>query len=110
MVNYVKKIFQSTEKKILYLLAALVSFMTVDGILTQYFVPRGSFREANTFMAPLVGQPSFLIIKIVGAFICAALLWDISRRYPKMGLIATWVAVVGCGVIVLWNISLMLLV
>lgn len=110
MVNYLKKVYQSTEKKIVYLLVALVTFMIVDGVLTQYFVPQGSVKEANLFIAPLIGHPSFLILKIVGAIICAVLLWDINRRFPKLGLIATWIAVIGCGVIVLWNVSLMLLI
>ncbi len=110
MVNYIKKIFQSTEKKLIYLLVTLVSFIIIDGLLTQYFVPRGDFKEANSFMEPLVGQPSFLIIKIVGALLCAVLLWDIHRRFPKVGLIATWIAVIGCGAVVLWNVSLVLLV
>ncbi len=109
MVNRVKKIYQSTGKKISYLLIALVSFITIDGLLTQYLVSQSDFKEANRFMAPLVNQPSFLIIRIVGAILCAVLLWDINRRFPKAGLIVTWIAVIGCGAIVVWNTSLALL-
>jgi hypothetical protein len=109
VLKFFKKIFQSGNRKITYLLIALVSFIILDGLLTQYFVPSGQFREANSFIEPLVGQPIFLIIKIVGALLCAVLLWDVHRRFPKVGLIATWIAVVGCGAIVLWNASLVLL-
>ena len=109
MLKIITKALQNTEKKMWYLLAAMVAFMITDGLLTQFLVPRGAFREANTFIEPMVGKPGFMILKIVGALICAVLLWDVHRRFPKVGLIATWIAVVGCAAIVLWNASLMLL-
>jgi hypothetical protein len=110
MVNYLKKVFQTTEKKIIYLLITLVSLIIVDGLLTQFLVPSGKMIEANTFIEPYIGQASFLIIKIVGAFLCAVILWDIHRRFPRLGLIATWIAVIGYSFIVIWNSSLMLLI
>ena len=42
--------------------------------------------------------------------ICAIILWDIHKRFLRVGLIATWIAVIGYGVIVGWNASLMMLV
>jgi hypothetical protein len=109
MSKFFKKISESSNKKILYLLAALVSLIVLDALLTQYFVPSGKVNEANPFIEPLVGQPGFMILKIVGALICAVLLWDVHRRFPRVGVIATWIAVVGYGAIVLWNASLVLL-
>jgi len=104
-----KDINKKILKKINIPLALLVLFIIMDALLTQYFVPSGKVNEANTFIAPLVGQPGFMIIKTVGALICAVLLWDVHRRFPKLGRIATWIAVVGYGAIVLWNASLVLL-
>ncbi len=104
MISYLEKVLQSTNKKILWLLIALVLLNTIDGLLTQYFVPRGYFLEANTLLTPYVGQPVFIILKTVGAFICAVLLWDINRRHPKLGLIVTWIAVLVSGAIVEWNV------
>jgi hypothetical protein len=108
--KYIKKIYQSSNKKILYLLAAMVAFMILDGVLTQFLVPSGAFKEANPFIAPLVGQTGFMILKIVGALVCAIILWDVHRRFPRLGLIATWIAVTGCAAIVLWNASQVLLI
>jgi hypothetical protein len=104
MVNYLKKIFQSTDKKILWLLVAIVLFQTIDGLLTQYLVPSGLFFETNTLLAPYIGRPGFIIVKALGAFIGAVLLWDINRRHPKLGLIAIWIVVIASGVIVEWNL------
>jgi Domain of unknown function (DUF5658) len=109
MLKHIKKFIESGNRRMLYLLISLVSFIIMDGVLTQYLVPRGQAQEANPFIQPLVGQTSFMIIKIVGAFICAVILWDVHRRFPRLGLIATWIAVIGCGAIVLWNASLVLL-
>jgi hypothetical protein len=66
-------------------------------------------REANPFLEPLVGETGFMILKIVGSFLCAFILWDIYRRFPRVGTIAAWIAVCGYGAIVIWNTSLILL-
>lgn len=57
-------------------------------------------------MIPLVGETTFLILKVVGVLLCAFILWDIYKRYPRLALIATSVFVVFYGGIVLWNSSL----
>lgn len=110
MFKSIKKALQTIDRKMLYLLAALVLFMSADALMTQVFVPAGKALESNKLLAPLVGQASFIVLKIVGALICAFLLWHVHRRFPKVGLIATWIAVIGCGAILLWNASLMLLI
>jgi hypothetical protein len=50
-----------------------------------------------------------MILKILGALICAFILWDIYKRFPRVALITTWIAVAGYGIIVVWNSSLFLL-
>jgi hypothetical protein len=109
MFNVIKKMSQAGHKKIMYLLITLVSFVVLDGLLTEYLVPGGKVREANPFLEPLVGQTGFMIIKTVGALLCAFILWDVYRRFPRIGMIAAWIAVFGYGVIVIWNTSLILL-
>ena len=91
-----------------FLLATLVGLVTLDGLLTQFLVGKGAAREANPLLEPMVGNIGFMILKIVGALLCALILWDVHRRYPKVGLIATSIAVVGYGVIVIWNTSLII--
>jgi hypothetical protein len=92
-----------------YLLGLLVVLVIGDGLLTRFLLDGGLAREANPFLQPLVGDNGFLILKVVGALLCAFILWDIHRRFPKVALVATWCFVIAYGVIVLWNTSLFIL-
>ena len=92
-----------------YLLITLVSFVVLDGLLTEMLLDGGTAREGNPFLQPLVGDVGFIILKFVGALVCAFILWDIYKRFPKVAVIATWIAVAGYAIIVVWNSSLFLL-
>ncbi len=89
-----------------YLLGLLVALVISDGLLTQFLVTNGVAREGNPLLEPIVGEAGFMVLKVVGALLCALILWDVHRRFPKVALIATSCFVVGYGVIVLWNLSI----
>jgi len=89
-----------------YLIGLLIGFEIADGLLTHFLITGGLAREGNPLLQPIVGEASFLILKVVGVLICAVILWDIYKRFPKMALAATSCFVVFYGVIVLWNLSL----
>ena len=89
-----------------YLLGLLIIFEIGDGVLTHFLIKSGLAREANPFLLPIVGEANFLWLKVVGVLLCAVILWDIYRRYPKLALAATSLFVVVYGVLVLWNVSL----
>ena len=91
------------------LLGTLIGFIILDGLLTEFLLGQGLAREINPFLQPLVGDIGFMVLKVVGALLVAFILWDIYRRFPKVAVITTWVAVAGYGGIVLWNASLCLL-
>jgi hypothetical protein len=91
------------------LLGTLVFFVILDGLLTELLISRGLVREVNPFLQPLVGDIGFMVLKVVGALLCALILWDIYRRFPRLATIATLIAVVGYGIIVAWNTSLFLI-
>jgi hypothetical protein len=104
------KIFSPVgSHKMKLLLGVLILFVILDGLLTEFLLRRGVVREINPFLQPLVGDIGFMVLKVVGALLCALLLWDIYRRFPRMAVITTWIAVAGYGVIVVWNTSLFLL-
>ncbi len=104
------KIFsQAGRNKMKYLLVTLVAFVILDGLLTELLLDGGMAREGNPFLQPLVGDIGFMILKVVGALLCAFILWDIYKRFPRVAVIATWIAVAGYGIIVVWNSSLFLL-
>jgi hypothetical protein len=104
------KVFSVANKnKMKALLGTLIAFIILDGVQTELLLNRGVAREVNPFLQPLVGDIGFMILKVVGSLLVAFILWDIYRRFPRVAFIATWVAVVGYGAIVLWNTSLCLL-
>jgi hypothetical protein len=97
---------QGSRKKIIYLLIVLVCLVVLDGLITEYLIDGGNTHESNPFLESLVGEPTFLILKAVGALFCAFVLFDVYRHFPKTAMITTWIAVAGYFAIVLWNISL----
>jgi hypothetical protein len=97
------------REKIFYLLIALVAFVIIDGILTQFLITGGKAWEANAFLAPMIGSTGFMLLKTFGSLFCALVLWDISIRHRKLAEVAIWIAVAGYGCIVIWNTSLFLL-
>jgi hypothetical protein len=73
------KVFSVANKnKMKVLLGTLIAFVILDGVQTEILLSRGVAREVNPFLQPLVGDIGFI----------------------------TWVAVVGYGIIVLWNTTL----
>ncbi len=100
---------QGNRKKIIYLLLILVCLVVLDGVLTEYLIDGGNASEANPFLEELVGEPTFMILKVAGALFCALVLFDIHRRFPKTAMVTTWIAVGGYFAIVVWNTSLIFL-
>lgn len=92
-----------------YLLGVLVAFVVLDGLLTELLLDGGMARESNPFLQPLVGDIGFMILKVLGALLCAFILWDVYKRFSRLAVIATWIAVAGYGIIIVWNSSLFLL-
>lgn len=89
-----------------YLLGLLIIFEIADGIVSYFLFRNNIAREANPFLAPLVGDAGFIIVKVVGVLLCAVILWDIYKRYRRLALVSTSFFVVVYVVIVLWNLSL----
>ncbi len=89
-----------------YLLGSLILLVIGDGLLTKLLLDGGLAREGNPFLEPLVGDVGFIILKAAGALLCALILWDIYRHYPRLALIATWCSVATYAGVVLWNTSL----
>jgi len=90
------------------LLGALAALVISDGLITQLLVRNDLGREMNPFLATLVGEWNFLIIKVLGAFLCALILWDIHSKWRKLGNIAIISCVVAYTGVVLWNLSIFL--
>jgi hypothetical protein len=109
MSKIIRILSQASRKEMKYLLGVLVSFVVLDGLVTEFLIDGGLAREGNPFLEPLVGDIGFMILKVAGSLLCAFILWDIYKRFPKVAVAATWIAVAGYGGIIIWNTSLFLL-
>ncbi len=89
-----------------YLLGLLVVLNIADAAITHSLIGLGLATEGNSFLAPLVGERMFYIVKVSGTLLAALILWDVHRRHPRLALGFTFCAVAAYGAIVLWNSSL----
>jgi len=88
------------------LLGLLSSFEISDGVITHFLVSSGLAREGNPLMAPLVGNVSFLVLKVVGVLLCVFLLWRLYKRFRRATMIVTITVVVFYGLLLAWNLGL----
>ena len=90
-----------------YLLSTLIALIILDGVITVFLVRHGLGREGNPFLEGLIGEPIFLIIKVVGALLCAIIMWDIHKRQPRLAVISTTCFVFLYVGILSWNFLVM---
>ena len=86
-----------------HLLVSLGGLETADAIMTHFFVRNGLVSEGNPLVAAIVRDGDFLVLKIIGAFLCALILWYLYQRFRKMTLIATSSIVTFYTVVIIWN-------
>jgi len=96
-------------RQVRYLLGALVALVIADGVITEFIILNGLGRESNPFLKNIVGDSIFLTLKILGAVLCAVILRDIHRRYPRLAIAATCCFVALYSIIVLWNVGVFLM-
>jgi hypothetical protein len=108
MRRLLETIASTGRDRMKYLLAVLVIFVIVDGLVTEYLVDGGLAREGNPLLEPLVGGFGFMTVKVAGALLCSFILWDVYKRFPRIAIGATWCFVAAYAVILAWNSSLFL--
>lgn len=91
----------------IYLLGLLVTFILADGLITHVLVGNG-FKEGNPLLVPLVAQGNLMVLKLAGTVVCVIILWDLYKRSPKLAIISTSFFVAVYGLVVLWNLGLLL--
>lgn len=92
-----------TRKLMVSLLGTLVFLVIADGLLTMFLVRSGIGHEGNPFLASWVGSNIFMLLKVAGVLLCAGILWDVYRQFPKLGTVATSCFAGAYGLIVTWN-------
>ena len=96
----------SPLRQLKYLLGVLFALVVADGILSNFLITEGLGREWNPFLQTLVGEESFLLIKIAGALLSILIFWDIYKKWAKLASIAIPFSVVCYTGIVFWNLSI----
>jgi hypothetical protein len=91
-----------------YLLGLMIFLNVADSVLTHLIVGNGAGREGNPLLMPIVGEPVFFGIKVLGATVCAIILWDIYRRHRRLATVTTAVIVAFYTGIVFWNGSILI--
>ncbi len=87
-----------------YRLSALIVLVVSDGWISRFLVRNKLGREGNPFLQTLIGEEAFIVVKLLGALLCALILWDIYKRRSKLAVITTLCFVVLYTGIVLWNL------
>jgi len=90
-----------------YLLFCLVLLNVLDALITNHLFSTDIATEGNPLLLPLVGQPVFIAVKVLGVLFAAFVLWDIGRRHHRGAQAAAGVFVLVYAVIVGWNTSLL---
>ncbi len=86
------------------LLGTLFALLVADGLITNFLVTHRFAIEVNLLLVMWVGKDVFLLIKVVGAFLAALLLWEMHQRHQKLVLGATLCFVVSYTFIVYWGL------
>jgi hypothetical protein len=96
----------NSNNVIKYLIGTLAFLVVADGLVSHFLISYGFAQEGNPLLVVLVGKWNFLVIKVVGAFVCSLILWDIYKNWPKLALISTSCFVSVYAVIVFWNVGI----
>ena len=102
----VSKLLRSKIKQVRYLLYLLGSLVIADGIFSNFIVRSGFGKEGNPFIQSIVGQTSFVFIKLTGACLSALILWKVFKQHPRLGLASIIFFVVLYTAILWWNLSI----
>jgi hypothetical protein len=90
------------------IVSSIVTVGGVDCFSTRYFVSQGLASEGNPVMAPIVGDWTFIVLKLVGTAIAGFLLWRIYNRHKKVGLASLFVALASYTYIIVHNFQVAL--
>ncbi len=91
-----------------YLLILFRGLEISDGLMTDFFVRNGLVKEGNSLMEPIIRDGNFLLLKIAGVIICGFILWTIYKRFSRAVLIAISSISVFYGLVIIWNLSVIL--
>jgi len=99
------KVLRSNIRRARYLLCLLFSLVVADGIISNFIVQSGLGKEGNPFIQSIVGQTSFIFLKLSAAFVSALILWKVVRQHTRLGLVSIMFFVMLYTAILWWNLT-----
>ena len=92
------------------LLLLMFGLQMVDAVVTHFLVGRGHIQEGNPLMASIVGDGNFVLLKVAGVLVCLPILLALHRRFPRLATVTVSSVVAFYGVVISWNLSVVLAV
>jgi hypothetical protein len=86
-------------------LGSMLALQVADAFITALAVGSSMAQEWNPLIAAHAASLIFVIVKVAGAFACAAALWLVSRRFPRVALVSTDAVVVFYCLVLFWNVT-----
>jgi hypothetical protein len=90
-----------------FLLPIVIILQITDGVLTYSSVGNHLAKEGNPLLQNIAGTGNFLLMKVIGALICALLLWLVYKRFPRISIIFTSCIVIFYSLILTWNLNIL---
>ena len=87
-----------------YLIGLLASMVMADGLISNHIMSNGLGAESNLIIESIVGQASFILVKVIAAIISAMILWKVFKRHPRLGLVSIILFVIIYTGILWWNL------
>ena len=100
------KLLRGRIRQARYLLCLLGSLIVADGIISNFIVLSGLGTEGNPFIQSIVGQTSFVFLKLIAAFFGALILWKVFKQHRRLGLASIIFFVVLYTAILWWNLGI----
>lgn len=96
----------SNMRQARYLLCLLCSLVVADAIVSNFIVRNGLGAEGNPFIQSVVGQASFVFLKLSAACFSSIILWKVFKRHQGLGLVSIVLFVVLFTAIIWWNLGI----
>ena len=102
----VSKLLLVKMRQARYLLWLLCSLVVADAIISNFIVRKGVGTEGNPFIQSIVGQTSFVFLKLSAAFFSALILWRVFKQHRRLGLASIILFVMLFTAILWWNLGI----
>ena len=100
----VSKFLKSRMQQARYLIGILACLVVADGLISNHIMSNGVGTESNLIIESIVGQTSFVLIKVIAAIISAMILWKVFKKHPRAGLVYIIFFVIIYTGILWWNL------